>query len=66
MIEWIMTADRKPTKADADEYNCVLVYHALSGVMVTGWHRVAENAEMIAWAKTPEGPKGTIHKVRTR
>ena len=57
MIEWIWSKDRMPTQEDADAQNCVLVWHELSGVMVTGWHRVKDNRFMVAWAKTPEGPE---------
>lgn len=44
MSEWISVESRLPTQEDADEQNCVLVYHLLQGVMVMGWHRVSENS----------------------
>ena len=58
MIEWIKTSERMPTQADADVYNCVLAWHEYGGVMVMGWHRVAENRFVVAWAPTPQGPEG--------
>lgn len=58
MIEWIRTTDRMPTQQDADDFGCVIAWHEMGGLMVMGWHRVAENRFIVAWAPTPEGPGG--------
>lgn len=53
---WISAAEEMPTEADADAQGCVLVWHALNGAMVTGWHQVARNRYMTHWMRTPAGP----------
>lgn len=56
-IEWIDRDERVPTKADADVYGCVVAWHRYNGLIVTGWHRAADNEMIVAWAHTPAGPK---------
>lgn len=57
MVDWIRSAERKPTAEDADEYGCVLVCHIYNGVMITGWRHVANLQVMPYWAKVPDVPE---------
>ena len=54
--DWIPREERLPTEADADAFNCVIVYHVFNGVMITGWHRVADNRFISHWTHTPPDP----------
>lgn len=55
--EWIDVRDRLPESSDADRTGRVMVWHALNGVMMTGWFRLAENRFITHWRKSPEGPE---------
>ena len=55
-IGWTMAADRRPTKKDADGYNCVLVQDADGRTKVTGWHQFETNCNLKRWMHTPEPP----------
>lgn len=54
--DWIPREERLPTQEDADEFNCVLVYHVYQGEMITGWFNVANNRFISHWARTVEHP----------
>lgn len=58
MTDWIATAKRKPTQADADPYGCVMAYHMMQGVMIIGWHVVGDGGYYTHWAHIPEAPHG--------
>ena len=58
--EWIDVRDRMPTADDADASRCVMVWHTLNGVMMTGWHHVRENRFITHWQKAPECPEGVL------
>lgn len=66
MSEWISVESRLPTQEDADEQNCVLVYHLLQGVMVMGWHRVSENSYCTHWMCPPMPPKEAARMLAER
>lgn len=55
-IGWIKSADRKPTRKDADGNNCVLAEDADGRVKVTGWHQFDTNTTLTRWMRTPEPP----------
>lgn len=66
MSEWILSAARQPTEADADEYGCVVVWHIYQGVMVLGWHQITEeNPYLPYWMPAPGKPEGA-DKLRKR
>lgn len=56
--DWNNASERMPTAADADKKGCIVVWHKLNGVMVTGWHRMEENRFMTHWQRCPEAPEG--------
>ena len=56
-IGWTMATDRRPTKQDADSYNCVLARDAEGMTKVTGWHQFETNRHLIRWMNTPEPPE---------
>jgi len=53
---WISTADRRPTEADADIFQCVLARHEFDGLRVTGWRRFHSDKYLTHWQHTPEPP----------
>ena len=55
---WIDVRDRMPAESDADRSGRVLVWHAMNGVMVTGWWRLEENCYITHWMHTPGKPEG--------
>lgn len=66
MQDWISVDERMPTEADADEFNCVIVWHVYNGVMITGWHRVAENRFISHWVPTIPRPANIDPKYKQR
>ena len=53
---WVLTADRMPEKADADETNCVISRNIWGEVRTTGWHRFRDERWLTAWQTPPEPP----------
>lgn len=64
--DWIDRDDRLPTEADADEFNCVIVWHVFNGVMITGWHNVVQNSFISHWTYTPPRPEHIDPKYKQR
>lgn len=61
--KWIdAIAERKPTKEDADERNCVLVWHVYNGVMVTGYHQFDSSRFLTHWMPCPKPPKNAAQR----
>lgn len=54
---WTDAQKRLPEESDADEFGCVLAFHAFNGVMVTGWKQFRENGYLTHWQRTPKPPK---------
>lgn len=48
---WIDAGERLPTKADTDEYNCVLAWDEFDGPKVTGWHQFRESGHLVRWMR---------------
>lgn len=55
---WIDAGQRRPTRADADIYKCVISLNRWGEASTAGWHRFAHEADLIAWQPTPEPPEG--------
>ena len=55
---WIDIADRLPTSADGDAWQCVLAWHRYNGAMVIGWHQVGQNSYITHWQPCPKAPEG--------
>lgn len=53
---WIKATERRPTKADADAFNCVLARNVHDGIKVTGWHQFEETSTFTEWLPLPEPP----------
>ena len=53
---WIRTADRKPTKEDADIYDCVISLNKWGDVSMAGWHRFERESCLICWQRPPSPP----------
>lgn len=66
VADWIDRDERLPTEADADEFNCVLVWHVYNGVMITGWHNVAGNRFISHWTHTIPRPASIDPKYKQR
>ena len=64
--DWISVDERMPTEADADEFNCVIVWHVYNGVMITGWHNVAYNRFISHWVPTIPRPENIDPKYKQR
>lgn len=56
--EWVPIADRKPTKEDADEEGCVMVWHRRTGAQFCRWQDVKASENERYWTRLPERPKG--------
>lgn len=54
---WICADVRKPTKADADVFQCVLVVDRHKGHHITGWHQVRDGSTITQWQRLPEKPR---------
>lgn len=54
---WIDKETHPPSGADADEYGCVLVWHAFQGNMITGWRNALSN-RFITHVLTGSAPDG--------
>ena len=57
MNEWIDKETRKPKATDADEQQCVIVWHDQSGLMVYHWKFAAESSYVRRWMPCPEKPE---------
>ena len=64
--DWIPREERLPTAEDADAFNCVIVYHVFNGVMITGWHRVADNRFISHWTHTMPAPENIDPEYKNR
>lgn len=56
--EWINAEERLPTREDADDWGCVLVWHTYQGAMIAGWKQVEKNCFMTHWQRSPQAPAG--------
>ena len=54
---WISKAERLPGPADADNQQCVVVWHELNGAMIIGWRQVEDNRFMSHWMPCPPAPQ---------
>lgn len=54
--DWIRISERAPTEADADEYRCVMYWHDMQGVIVSGWHQWKRNRFFRYWLPSPAPP----------
>lgn len=57
--EWIVKTDRLPTEEDADEWDCVLVWHIYNGCQMLGWNNpmLKSSTYITHWMKPPDMPK---------
>ncbi len=46
---WIPCGEKQPVEADGDENGKIFVWHALQGVLLTRWNRLAENRFYVYW-----------------
>lgn len=53
---WIDAMERRPTKSDADAYDCVISLNKWGEVAMAGWHRFEREAELICWQHPPDPP----------
>ena len=53
---WISTRERKPTKEDADQYDCVISRNRWGDVAMAGWHRFEHETDLTHWQRTPPPP----------
>lgn len=60
---WIDARMRKPTKADADPYDCVISQNMWGEILTAGWHRFANEASLIRW-QSPPGPPSNFRELR--
>lgn len=56
-LEWYDKKERPPGETDADGQGCVIAWHELNGVQITGWRRVLENGFITHWFPTPLPPE---------
>ncbi len=56
--KWIDSNRRKPTKQDADEYDCVISRNRWDEVSMAGWHRFEAESTLTGWQRPPEPPEG--------
>ncbi len=62
---WISAADRKPGRADADIYSCVVSLNCWGEVSMAGWHRFAHETDLLYWQHPPD-PPDCFSKLRTQ
>lgn len=53
---WIDARNRKPTKEDADAYDCVISQNTWGDIGMAGWHRFEHEAELFRWQHAPDPP----------
>ena len=53
---WIDARQRRPTREDADAYDCVISQNKWGDVAMAGWHRFEREASLIRWQHAPEPP----------
>lgn len=53
---WIESSERRPTREDADAYECVISRNKWGVVSMAGWHRFWNEDELTAWQHPPEPP----------
>lgn len=53
---WIDARKRRPTKQDADAYDCVISRNKWGHVDMAGWHRFEREDSLIAWQHPPDPP----------
>lgn len=53
---WIDTQDHRPTKEDADIYDCVIAQNRWGDVAMAGWHRFEHEPGLIRWQRPPDPP----------
>ena len=54
---WIPLSERRPTAEDGDAQKCVLVWHELSGCLLTGYHNIRNNEFITHWMPLPKRPE---------
>ena len=64
MSGWTRIEDRKPTAKDTDAQGCVLVWHEMNGVMLTGYQNATGSRYMTHWMRVPEGPSGASEPIK--
>jgi len=53
---WIDAGERKPTKEDADAYDCVISQDRWGDIGMAGWHRFEREPCLIRWQHVPDPP----------
>lgn len=53
---WIDTEDRRPTREDADAYDCVISQNRWGDVGMAGWHRFEHEPILTRWQRAPDPP----------
>lgn len=58
-LRWKDKTIRPPCLEDADGQGCVIAWHELDGVQITGWRYVMQNPHITHWFPTPLPPRRT-------
>ena len=53
---WIDTETRKPTREDADLFQCVISQDRWGEVNMAGWHRFEHEERLVRWQPAPCPP----------
>lgn len=58
VADWRRVDTEPPTKADADRWGCIMIWHELQGLMFTNPQEIDFYKQHVHfWAHTPEGPE---------
>lgn len=57
-ISWVRIGERRPTREDADEEGCVIVWHRRTGAQFCRWDMVEETTYQKWWITPPARPEG--------
>lgn len=57
---WTDSKRRLPTKADADELDCVIARNRWGDILMAGWHRFANEDSLVSWQAPPAPPDGYL------
>lgn len=55
--KWVDAHEKKPTKADADVFQCILAMNRHDEHHVTGWHQVHDGGTITQWQRLPDAPE---------
>lgn len=58
MCDWIKISERLPTREDADEEGCVMIWHRRTGAQFCGWKDVKASENIRYWCRLPDRPQG--------